>query len=42
MTDMCLDGELKCALPCPPICEYDTTFDALRLTGWDAANGARA
>jgi len=22
--------------------EYDTTFDALRLTGWDAANGARA
>jgi len=36
------DGELKCALPWPPSCEYDTTFDALRLTRWDAANGARA
>jgi len=23
-------------------CKYDTTFNALRLTGWDAANGARA
>jgi len=36
------DGEFKCALPWPPSCEYDTTFNALQLTGWDAANGARA
>ena len=26
----------------PPSCEYNTTFDALRLTRWDAVNGARA
>ena len=36
------DGELQCALPQQPSCEYATSFDALRLTGWDAANGARA
>jgi len=34
------DGELQCALPRQPSCEYTTTFDALRFAGWDA--GARA
>jgi len=36
------DGELERALPRPPSCEYNTTFDALQLTRWDTANGARA